>query len=85
MTEVGNGRGSEGAFGALDEELVALQFLEDHPEVVQVLLPILAIYQDIIKENKDKPAQEGTEYIVHERLECRRCVAKPECHHQELV
>jgi hypothetical protein len=53
--------------------------------VVQVLLPILAIYQDIIKENKDKPAQEGTEHIVHEGLECCRCVAKPERHHQELV
>jgi hypothetical protein len=53
--------------------------------VVQVLLPILAIYQDVIKENKDKSAQEGTENIVHQRLECCRCVAKPERHHQELV
>jgi hypothetical protein len=52
MTEVGDRRGSEGALRALDEEVVTLQFLEDRPEMVLVLLPSLAIYQDIIKKKQ---------------------------------
>ena len=47
--------------------------------------PRVAVDEDVVEENQNKAAEEGPEYLVHKRLECRRCVRQAERHHQELV
>jgi hypothetical protein len=65
VTEVGDGGSAEGALGALDEEVVLAQLGENGAEVPEVIRPSLAIDQNIVKKDKDEPAQEGVEYIIH--------------------
>lgn len=58
---------------------------EDGTEVAKVVGPGLAVYHNVVKEDKDKPVEEGLQDNVHECLECRWGVAQPEQHHQEFV
>jgi len=56
MAQVGDGRDAEGALGALDEELVLAQHGKDGSEMAEVVGPRLAVNQNVVKEDKDKPA-----------------------------
>jgi hypothetical protein len=44
----------------------------------------MAVDKNVIKENKHKAAQVGSEHVVHQGLEHRRRVGEAEWHHQEL-
>jgi hypothetical protein len=60
---------------ALEEETMLAEHHEDDAEVPQVVRPGYAVYQNIVKEDKHKPAEVGTQNVVHERLERGRGVA----------
>jgi hypothetical protein len=75
VPEVGDSVHAKRALGALDEETMLAEHREDDAEVQQVVRLGGAVYQNIIKEGKHKPAEVGTENIVHERLERGRGVA----------
>ncbi|XP_021317213.1 uncharacterized protein LOC110435676 [Sorghum bicolor] len=85
MAEVGDRGRAKRTFGALDEELVVLQFVEDGPKVAEVVSPCPAVNENIIKKYQDEAAEERPEHVIHQGLERRRGVAQPERHHQELV
>lgn len=40
--------------------------------------------QDIVEEHKNEVADEVIQYLVHQGLECSRCISEAERHHQEL-
>jgi hypothetical protein len=52
----------------LDEETMLAKHCEDDVEVLQVVRPGGAVYQNIIKEDKNKPAKVGAQHVIHERL-----------------
>jgi hypothetical protein len=85
VAQVGDGRGSEHTLCTLDEEVVAVQLVEHGAEVSKMVRPCLAVYENIVKKDKDEPAEKRAENVVHEHLERRRRVAEAERHHQELV
>jgi hypothetical protein len=35
-------------------------------------------YKYIVEEHENEPPEERPEHLVHESLECRRCVAEPD-------
>jgi hypothetical protein len=75
VPEVGDSVHTKRALGALDEETMLAEHRKDDAEVPQVVRLGGAVYQNIIKEGKHKPAEVGTENVVHERLERGRGVA----------
>jgi hypothetical protein len=85
VAEVADGGNTERALGPLHKEAVLPQRGEYGAEVSEVVRPTGAVDQNVIEEHKHKPAEVGAQDFVHERLECRRGVAQPERHHQELV
>jgi hypothetical protein len=85
MAEVGDSGDPERALGALDEELVVAERVEDGAEVTQVISPRPAVNQNVVKKYQDEAAEERPEHIIHQGLECRRGVAEAERHHKELV
>ena len=85
VAEVGHRGGAERALAALDEEPVKAQHGEDRTQVSQVVGPSRTVDQNIIKEDKHKPTEEGPQDVVHQPLERRRCAAQSERHDEELV
>jgi len=85
VAEVADGVDAERALGPLHKEAVLAQNGEDDAEVSEMVRPALAVNQNIVEENEDKPAEVSAEHVVHERLESRWGVAQPERHDQELV
>lgn len=72
MAEVRDRGDAEGALRSLDEELVLARHGEDGAEVVSQRL---VVYQNVVKENKDKPMEEGSQDVILECLKCCRGVA----------
>jgi hypothetical protein len=60
------------------------QGLEDEPNMLQMLVPCAAVDENVVKKYKHKPAEEGTQHVVHQCLECGGGVGEPERHDQEL-
>jgi hypothetical protein len=46
--------------------------------------PRRTVNENVVKENENKPLEEGLEYFVHQSLESRRRIREPEWHDQEL-
>jgi hypothetical protein len=85
MAEVADRRRAERTLGAFQEQLVALELLEDNAEVSKVFSPALTVDQNVVKEHKNKPMKKWSQHVIHQSLERHRSVAQPERHHQELV
>jgi hypothetical protein len=85
VAQVGDGRGSERTLCTLDEEVVAAQLVEHGAKVSKMVRPCLVVYENIVKKDKDEPAEKRAENVVHGHLERRRRVAEAERHHQKLV
>jgi hypothetical protein len=66
VPEVGDSVHAERALGALDEEKMLVEHRDDDAEVTQVVRPEGAVYQNITKEDKYKPAEVGTQHVIHE-------------------
>jgi hypothetical protein len=75
VPKVGDTVHAKRARGVLDEETMLAEHREDDAEVTQVVRLGGVVYQNIIKEDKYKTAEVGTQHIVHERLERGRGVA----------
>ena len=73
MAQVCHRSGPKQALGTLQIEAVRPERVEDGAEVLQVFEPRRTVDENIVEEHKDKPAQEGPQHIVHQRLE--RCWA----------
>jgi hypothetical protein len=58
VAEVGDGGDPEGAFGALDEELMTAQFFQDSTQVPEVICPSPAVDQNIVKKYEDEATEE---------------------------
>jgi hypothetical protein len=69
MAEVEDGVDAESALQALDEEAVLAQHGEDRAEVPKVIRPGSAVDENVIKKYEYKPSEEGSQNVVHERLE----------------
>jgi hypothetical protein len=65
VSEVGDGLRPKRALGALDKELVLVQNVEDSADMTQVLGPRAAEDEDVVEEDEDEGAQDGTEHVVH--------------------
>jgi len=85
VAEVGNGGGAELALGALGVEAVLVQNVKDGTHVAEVVAPRARVDEDVVEEDEDKPAQERTQDVIHQCLECGRGVAQSERHDEELV
>jgi hypothetical protein len=89
VAEVGDGVGAERALGFLDEEAVLMENVEDGAYMTKMVgpcgAPCGAVDEYIIEENQHELAEERPQDVIHESLECRRSVAQPERHDQELV
>ena len=85
MAELGHRGGPKRAFGMLEVETVGAESVEDDADVLQVLRPRGAIYQDIIEKHQHEPAEIWAEDVVHQCLESGRSVGEAKRHHQELV
>jgi hypothetical protein len=61
-----------------------LQLGEYKMDVAEVLRPGTTVNQYVVEEDEDKPAEEGSENIVHKCLKRRRRVRQAERHDEEL-
>lgn len=52
--------------------------------MLQVGCPAVTVYENVIKENQHKLADEGFQNTIHQTLKCGRCVSQPEGHNKEL-
>jgi hypothetical protein len=59
VPEVGDSVHAERALGTLDEETMLAEHREDDAELPQVVCLGGAVYQNIVKEDKHKPAEVG--------------------------
>jgi hypothetical protein len=64
--------------------MVLSEHREDDAEVVQVVRLGRDVDQNVVKEDKHKPAEVSAQHIVHESLEGGRYVAKSERHDQKF-
>ena len=85
MPEVGDVALREEALGTLEHQAVLAQDGEDRMQMLKVLGPCLVVDQYVVKENKNTPAQEGAEDLIHECLKRRWRVGEAERHYEELV
>lgn len=53
--------------------------------MLQIIIPSLAIDQDIIEENEHRLPQLFVKNLIHECLKCQRCIIEVERHNEELV
>ena len=65
-------------------ELVPTELGKDFPDVGQVLLRIVRVYQDIIQVYYYGDVNHVSEDVIHEPLETRRGIGEPLGHHQPL-
>jgi hypothetical protein len=49
----------------------------------EMLAPRVAEDQDVVEEDEHEDTDEVLEGVIHEHLECHRCVGEAEGHHQE--
>ena len=68
----------------LEEEAVRTQHGKHSSDVLEVLGPRLAVYQNIVKKDENELAEEGTKNLVHKHLERRWRVGEAERHDHEL-
>lgn len=65
-------------------EAVDTKHLEDRPNMLQVLHPRVAIYQNIIKKHEHALTKEWLQHRVHQALKCGGGIGEAEWHHEEL-
>ena len=54
-------------------------------QMLDMLNPCFTIDEDIIKEDQNKVSQVGTEYFIHQFLECGRSNCEAKWHDQKLI
>jgi hypothetical protein len=65
------------ALGALQEELMLLQFLEYQANVLVMLRPRGVVNQNVIEEDEDEPAKKWLKNLIHQRLKHTRALDSP--------
>ena len=66
---------AKSALACFKEKVMLFNNLHCLLNMSKVAMPRGAVYQYIVKENKDKFPEIGTEDRVHDGLECRWCIA----------
>jgi hypothetical protein len=74
-------RHPEFTFLELGIQLVFLQPLKHLLEVLRMLLQGATIDQNVIYVNDDKVIKPLSENVIHESVECGRCIGEPKMHH----
>jgi hypothetical protein len=84
VAEVAHRRCAKRTLGALQEQLVTLQLLQD-ANVAEVFSAAFTVDQNVVKEHKNETTKKRAQHIIHECLEGCRGVAQAKRHNQELV
>jgi hypothetical protein len=66
-------------------QLMGFQYRENLFKVGNMGVQGGTIYQNVIRKDEDKVAQEWAKNMIHEILECKGSVRKPEWHHNKLI
>jgi len=75
----------EGTLGQLAIQLVVTEEGENGPHMSRVLPKSARVDEDVIKIHDHKPTKMRTEDVIHQGLECGRCICETKGEHNKLI